>query len=1501
MPDIATLSPNRPETLRERIDRETATREWKQRNDPGFVGAVGAAFQGGLTAETFWSLYGSGYETDPRFKMDRATVDTITKGIDQDLWPIFNGARSQEHAMFLRASALNMMDNRSKVAAAGFSGSVASMLGSLGDPTMLAAGLASGGLGAIAVKGAQVGRGAKLAIGAASGVVGNLAPAMLRQAVSPTAQPGDIALDVALGATLGGFGAVGNTLSRPARFFAAGSIGTATNLGVGAASAALTDDPERLALDYTLAESFVLFGTLASLHSTERTPANVRAMNEAVANNGRKMLPGPRGIVTPYNDPNAPKPAQPQGRLPGGSKPAGMLPQKVNTGDLPITDPAYMLPPRTVVTPYTDTSPPSFELRQRLLPEGRPPAAQAPSLRLADELGGPTPPDARPVPVERIPKRDAVRQTVRQLLETGRFDETSLAGISDSLGVAPAKVEKWAAPVVEFYQKQAAEAKLAGPLFDEPPKRATAADTAEQANQDWQDPVPFDMFATLDDAIESAKAAATPEIPAAPVVDVPTVPLTGERLAEAEAIQAKLSLDARLTQKIESLKAKRKAPKRRDVTLGTLGGNVEIGEIIDIAQEAVLRAIRAGVRTSEAVAKHIADIIASKGERAAALEGVKADIARKALRFNDASDETALKQLYIDAAEAPPPDTRTGDRMPFDLDLGSVTDSPSVMVNPVTLPNLFGTPMKVGTTRFGMSARLSSSTERLVRWVSNAVGQDFLPKADGMGVFSLSEWVSSRKKALYSKAAHAYDAVYAGYKAGAKTPLSETEFHEAAAKYVRGETLGYDAETNAHIIKAANIWKAARTSEAVAAVRHGVDGAKDYDTPSYIHRIWSGNKVQAAIETHGLEPVTEMLTEAIYKREWSGGKSTLFDTEVDAKATARNLARAVIRHGLRNPDEHAFVMGDILDRQNVDKLAETLASEGVASDVIASITHRLTHEKADAGKSKPFRNRIDMDEAYVHTLPDGSTIRVSDLLVNDIRHLHEHFTNHMLTASGLQELHFQLSRKLAGLNGTSMDEYTAPPTHGIVDDIISKLKEAAEGDRSDPVFLNELNDLKHMMNLAAGIPVRKTTNFQRILSGIRQLNLVRSLASLPSAFQQLSDASNALAIGGAAIMQNRIAGVADLYKMLANGQYSSLLMREIQAMGLAVDDVYNRPRPMIDGDTGGYTGAEDDAIGRFHQTTAKIARATLPLFRLANDSNRRVTSAILIDKFHDLAQAESGRSGSVLSEERLRDMGVTREQWRQIAAQLRKHATTEAGPLGQQTAALNLDKWEPEQAAKFHAMMNRVYNSMTTETNATSMSRWMTTPIGAILVQLRRFAFASWDNQLLRSVYFKDKQAFVNILTSAVFNVVARAGAVVFGSIGRPDQDQYLRKELDPARLATQGIARASFMSLIPMAIDSVAVDALGRQAVFSGSRPSGLTGGFILGNPTYDWANSTMKAFASLQAPAFSDYSFSQDDVRNIRKAAWVPDFFGLHRGIDALSRQLNLPARSRPMFGDQ
>lgn len=1477
MPDITTLSPNRPETLRERIDRETTQREWKQRNDPGFVGAVGAAFQGGLTAETFWSLYGSGYDTDPNFKMDRAMVDTVTKGIDQDLWPIFNGARSADHAMFLRESALNMMENRSKVAAAGFSGSVASLLAGVGDPTMLAAGVASGGLGAVAVRGAQLGRGARMAIGAASGAAGNLAPAMLRQAVSPTAQPGDVALDLALGATLGGFGAVGNTLSRPARFAAAGTIGTATNLGVGAASAFLTDDPERLAIDYTLGESFVLFGTLASLHS--RTPANVRSMNDAVANMGRKMLPGQVGIITPYTDPNAPAPTQPQGGLPAGRGIAGLLPQKVKTTDLPITDPAYMLPPRKLVTPYTET----------------------PELRLADEPVGATPPDAKAATPERIPTRDAVRQTVRQLIETGRFDETSLAGISESLGLAPAKVEKWATPVVEFYRKQAEEAKLAGPLFDAPPRRATAADTAEQANQDWPDPVPFSMFATLDDAIESAKAAATPEIPAAPVVDVPTVPLTGERLAEAEDIQAKLSLDQRLTQKIEALKAKRKAPKRRDVTLGTMGGNVEIGEIIDIAQEAVLRAIRAGVRTTEAVAKHIAEIIASKGERSKALEAVKADIARKALRFNDASDETALKQLYLDAAEAPPPDTRTGVRQPYDLDLGNVTESPSVMVNPITLPNLFGSPMKVGTTRFGMSARLSSSTERLVRWVSNAVGQDFLPKADGQGVFSLSEWVSSRKKALYSKAAHAYDAVYAGYKATAKTPLSEVEFHEAASKYVRGETLGYDAETNAHIIKAANIWKVARTNEVGAATRHGVAGAKDYDTPAYLHRIWSGNKVQAAIETHGLEAVTEMLTEAIYKREWSGGKSTLFDTEVDAKATARNLARAVIRHGLRNPDEHAFVMGDILDRQNVDKLAETLASEGVKSDVIASITHRLTHDKADAGKSKPFRNRIDMDEAYVHTLPDGSTLRVSDLLVNDIRHLHEHFTNHMLTASGLQELHYQLSRKLAGLNGTTLDEYTPPPTHGIVDDVISKLKEAAEGDRSDPVFLKELDDLKHMMNLAAGIPVRKTTNFQRILSGIRQLNLVRSLASLPSAFQQLSDASNALAIGGAAIMQNRIAGVADLYKMLANGQYSSLLMREIQAMGLAVDDVYNRPRPMIDGDTGGYTGAEDDAIGRFHQTTAKIARATLPLFRIANDSNRRVTSAILVDKLHDLAQAESGRSTSTLSEARLRDMGVTREQWQQIAAQLRQHATTEAGPLGQQTAALNLDKWEPEQAVKFHAMMNRVYNSMTTETNTTSMARWMSTPIGAILMQLRRFAFASWDNQTLRSVYFKDKQAFMNILTNAAFNVVARAGAVVFGSIGRPDQDQYLKKELDPARLATQGIARASFMSLIPMAVDSVAVDALGRSAVFSGSRPSGLTGGFILGNPTYDWANSTMKAFASLQAPAFSDYSFSQDDVRNIRKAAWVPDFFGTHRAIDALSRQLGLPARSRPMFGDQ
>jgi len=1463
MPDILDLTPAQPETLRERIDRDNATREWKAKNDPGFGGAFAAGLQQTLTRDAFWAMYGgSEFETDPSFKMDDKTIDTLTDGVDRDLWPVFAGSRSMDHAMFLRANALDIQKNRMDVAAAGFKGNVAGVLASLGDPITLAAGVASGGAGALATKGAQLGIAGKIALGAGVGVIGNAIPAAVRQAVSPTATGSDLAMDIGLGATLGAFGGASQGLSRTARFLGAGAIGAGTNLAVGAGTAYLTDDPARIALNYSIGESFLLFGTLAALPGTN-APANVRTMNERLAKAGQKMLP-PRTIVTPWNDPNAPAPTQPQGRLPAARGIAGLLPEKVKTSDLPITDPAYMLPPRTLVTPYTE---------KPVIGLGPEPTVQ---------------PSPAAEPPARMGKRDAVRAYARHLLDTGRFDETSTQEIADTLKVDIAKVQKWTEPVVRYHREQFEATKLAGPLFDEPPAR-TAADVAEQANQDFQNPVPFDMFASLDDVIESAKSAATPDIaPTAP--DIAKVPLTGDRLTEAERIQEQLTLDQRLTKKIEKLKAKRQSTRRRDVTLGTLGGNVEIGEIVDIAHEAVLRAIRAGVRTTEAIAQHIADIISNRP----GLESVKADIARQAIRFNQAESESALNSIYQRAASQPAPEVKPSTKGIYDLDLGAVSDAPSIMVGAKDVPNPLGTGnMRVGTWRFGMSAVLSSSVDSLTRWVSNAVGQDFLPKADGKGVFSLSEWVSSRKKAVYSKATHAYDAVYAKYRKSVANPLSEDEFFAAAGKFRRGITDNIEPETVQFLKDADTVWANDLTALTEMAVRHGVDGAKDFDTPSYLHRIWSSQAVQDAINTHGMEQVTEALTQAIYKKEWHSGQRDLFDAAMDPLATARSLARAVIRHALRNPDEHTFVMGDILDRQNVDKLAETLRSEGVAQDVIASIVHRITHDKADAGKAKPFRNRIDMDEAYTHTTPNGLSISVADLMVNDIRHLHEHFANHMISASSLQELHYQLTRRVNGLNGTTMDDYTPPPTHGIVDSVIAMLKQNTDGDPASPVFLGELDKLKHMIQLAAGIPTRKTTLFDRVASSIRQLNLIRSLASIPSAAQQLTDISESLAHGGAGILLNRITGIGELYKTLADGQYSSQLMREIQAFGLAVDDIYSRPRPTIDGDTGGYTGPTDDRVGAFHQGASKIARTVLGPFRLANDAVRRITAAILIDKAYSDAISEAP-----ISEKRLGDMGITMEQWNAIKADIAKHATTENGQLGQPVASLNLEKWDPTNAARFHAVMNRLYNSMVTESNATAMSRWMTTPIGAILTQLRRFAFISHDNKLLRSLYFRDVQAFNAAMSNATLNMVARAGAVVYGAVGRPDRDEYIRKELNPARLAVQSLGRSSFMGIIPIAADTVSVDILGRNAIFSGARPSGITGGFVLGNPTVDWFNSSVKALASIQAPAFSDYSFSQEDVRNIRKALWVPDVFGMHRVIDALSRQLRLPERSKPIY---
>jgi hypothetical protein len=961
-----------------------------------------------------------------------------------------------------------------------------------------------------------------------------------------------------------------------------------------------------------------------------------------------------------------------------------------------------------------------------------------------------------------------------------------------------------------------------------------------------------------------------------------------------------------VAQAVANAKAKRARGRAQFKTPGgSRPGTLATGEILDAAYQAAATVLRGGVKSAQAIADAVEVVVNFSGVRIAEYKEAKAKILTQTKGWVNAhNSEADLTTSYTLASVQPPPDLRTQDRGAMGLYLDEITDAPSTWTNPITVLNPVSSGKFVGgMTRWDTTALLARNPDPLIRWNSNAVGYDAMPKTDGRGTFSMSEFVLASRKAAYSQSTRGFDQAYDTYvlaaKQQGKKPIDALTYEDLPTHYIRGDKARIPAELMDSVKEAAKVFEASRAYHVDMAVKHGVAEAAQYKDPTYMPREWVGEKFDSVIASKGMEAVEDVLAGAISKRRFLNTNSQIVPGK-QYNNVELALGRAIIRHAMRNPDQTLGVMGDILDVNHVDDLVSILQSEGISPEIIDSIKYRVTTDPTQPGVSKNLKNRIDMDELHSITLPDGSTLAVSDLLNNNIRHLEERLHQRLITASALAELHYQFVRRQNQVLGKDMSDYVPEATAKIPSDIISRIK-AMSKNPNDPLFVSGIDDLEYLIKLGAQIPVRRTTNTTRVFSTLKSLLNMKSLTGLGSAIQNLSDASDALAIGGARIFMNRLPALVDTISTMRKGIMKPGLMREIQAFGLGVDFINGRVRPMVDTDTGGYINLQNDTMGKVQRGSNQASRGALSIFSAVNEGVRRMTSQVLIDRLYDYGKIDAGKTGSKpsMSAKRLLDLGMDEAQWKAVAADIAQHSTVEQGWLGEKVASLNLEKWDPRNAARLRAAVNRLYNVAVTESNPTAKSRWMTSDVGSIITNLRNYVFATHTSKTLRNLYFRDTQAMIQSFLNATFNVLIRAGLVMYNSVGREDQQEYLEKNLNPGTLITQGIGRANFMGLTTVAADTVVHDLMQRDAIFSGARASSTQpGGVLLGNPAFQWINSTRKAFGSLQAPFMEDYSFSQDDVRNIRNGLFVPDFFGLHRVIDGLSREADLPKRSKPQF---
>lgn len=183
---------------------------------PSLLETVAAAGLDMPTTRIYNQLSRIGIQPDPDFKLTAEHVRIFGKGVDRDLWPMFEDATSFEHLQAIGQDAWARSEARRVLSESGFSGTALSLVAGLTDPVTLAATVATGGLGATVKLGSAGGRLAQMTKAGLIGAVPFTALETYRVSQDPSADASDVAVAAISGAAQG----MGAAVSAPFRMAA---------------------------------------------------------------------------------------------------------------------------------------------------------------------------------------------------------------------------------------------------------------------------------------------------------------------------------------------------------------------------------------------------------------------------------------------------------------------------------------------------------------------------------------------------------------------------------------------------------------------------------------------------------------------------------------------------------------------------------------------------------------------------------------------------------------------------------------------------------------------------------------------------------------------------------------------------------------------------------------------------------------------------------------------------------------------------------------------------------------------------------------------------------------------------------------------------------------------------------------------------------------------------------------------------------------------------------
>lgn len=589
--------------------------------------------------------------------------------------------------------------------------------------------------------------------------------------------------------------------------------------------------------------------------------------------------------------------------------------------------------------------------------------------------------------------------------------------------------------------------------------------------------------------------------------------------------------------------------------------------------------------------------------------------------------------------------------------------------------------------------------------------------------------------------------------------------------------------------------------------------------PRYVPRVFDARKIDEARARVGDKAIRTLIFKGIVKAQ------PRIDQEV-AKKLAEGYWRVVrdsrwMGQGARV--ERAFAGHDIdFLRQILSYYMEPVEIESLARSLVAR----------GEGGPKAARKRLLLDER-VSITAWGETLHFTDLLNNNSDDLLRGYVQEMAGAVALARVRFkhpqdETKNLIDGI--TSEAEWKA-----LLKDVASVAERIGQ---KDTELQRDLDNLEYLYSSITGVSHNLDARpVGQVLRFVGKMNFLRLMGQV--GFAQISELGMVTTQMGLKATLRGFPMFRTLWRNAATGKIDDELCDELEGVfGIGADWLRGARVKNMDAMEDIRTLAGENAM--FSKANILMDHGKRGLLAVSGMSSintllHRWSMRAIAHKFSIMADG-----GPSIDKARLRSLGLSEDLEQRALAELAKHRTVEKGMWRDQVRRINFDRWTDLEAREaFISAMDRLARRMVLENDPGTMHRWMSGPLSSLLLQFRVFLIGAYSKHLLHPIHMAKTSPEAAFTTFAGFmgcSFWAAMGYMLQTSVqsaSRSDREEYLQKKLALPELAKAAFQRASYASLIPMAVDSGGAF-LGVDPFFT-ARSTALPSNILLGNPTVD------------------------------------------------------------------